>query len=105
MQTTITVRHEEIADGLRGRAMSVVERLGRVTPSPMEMAVVFERDGGTAAVELRLHLAGGALLVAWGEAPDHRTALDRAEEKLRRQIARASDRLRSARTANVRHPL
>jgi ribosome-associated translation inhibitor RaiA len=36
-------------------------------------------------------------LVAKGEGPDHRTALDRAEEKLRKQVEKASDRPRRTR--------
>ena len=56
-------------------------------------------------VEIRLHLAQGEVLVARGDAPDHRTALDRAEEKLRRQIERASERLRRARSAQPNNPL
>ena len=105
MQTTITVRHGEIPDGLRERAISMVERLGKVTPRPMEMVVVFDQDASTPVAELRLHIAGGEILVARGDGPDHRSALDRAEEKLRRQVERAAKRVRGARTSNAKHPL
>jgi ribosome-associated translation inhibitor RaiA len=47
----------------------------------------------------------GEVLVAKGEGADHRTALDRAEEKLRRQVERASDRPRRARSAQSNTPL
>jgi ribosomal subunit interface protein len=86
MQTTITARHCEISDALRERARTVVERLGAFAHRPIESAVVFDTDGGKPTAELRLHAARGELLVAHGEADDHRTALDRAEEKLRRQL-------------------
>jgi ribosomal subunit interface protein len=105
MQTTITVRHCEIPEGLRERAITVVERLGKVTPRPMEMTVVFDTEGQEQTAELRLHLAGGDMLVAGGEGVDHRTALDRAEEKLRRQVERASERPRKARTSRTKNPL
>jgi ribosomal subunit interface protein len=105
MQTTITVRHCEIPDGLRERAITVVERLGKVTPRPMEMTVVFDTEGLEQTAELRLHVAGGEILVARGEAPEHRTALDRAEEKLRRQVERASERPRRPRAAETKNPL
>ena len=105
MQTTITVRHCEIPDGLRERAITLGERLGKVTPRPMEMAVVFDTDGLKQTAELRLHVAGGEILVARGEGADHRTALDRAEEKLRRQVERASQRPRRARTSQTKNPL
>jgi ribosomal subunit interface protein len=105
MQTTITVRHCEIPDALRQRAITVVERWGKVTPRPMEMTVLFDTDGLEQTAELRLHLAGGEILVARGEGDDHRTALDRAEAKLRRQVERAAERPRRVRTPQTKHPL
>jgi ribosomal subunit interface protein len=98
MRPTITARHCEISDALRERAVSVVERLGNMASRPMESAVVFDTDGIGLIVEIRLHLATGDVLVARGDGPDHRTALDRAEEKLRRQIERASERPRRTRS-------
>jgi ribosomal subunit interface protein len=105
MQTTITVRHCEISDALRERAITVVERLGNMAYRPMDMTVVFDADGTQQTAELRLHLARGEVLVAKGEGADHRTALDRAEEKLRRQVERVSDRPRRARSAQSNNPV
>jgi ribosomal subunit interface protein len=105
MQTTITVRHCEISDALRERAITVAERLGNMASRPMETAVVFDTDGIQQTVELRLHVARGEVLVARGEGGDHRTALDRAEEKLRRQVERASDRPRRSRSPQTNNPL
>ena len=105
MQTTITARHCEVADPLRSRAVTVVERLGNLASRPMDMTVVFDADGVRQTVELRLHVARGEILVAKGEGPDHRTALDRAEEKLRRQLERASDRPRKGRSTHAKNPL
>jgi len=99
MQTTITVRHCEISDAIRERARTVVQRLGSLAHRPIETAVVFDTDGGRSTAELRLSVARGELLVASGEADDHRTALDRAEEKLRRQLDKASPRSRRPRDA------
>jgi ribosomal subunit interface protein len=104
MQTTITVRHGEVPDLLRERAITVVERLGNVAPRPMEMTVVFDVDGIRQIAELRLHLASGKVLVAKGEGADHRSALDRAEEKLRRQVERVSDRPRKTRSLKSDNP-
>ena len=101
MQTTITARHCEISDALRERALAVVERLGNIATRPMEASVVFDTDGQQQTAELRLHLATGDLLVAGGEAADHRTALDRAEEKLRKQLEKASARPRRSRPSGV----
>jgi ribosomal subunit interface protein len=105
MQPTITARHCEISDALRDRAVSVVERLGTLASRPMESTVVFDTDGIELTVEIRLHLARGEVLVAWGDGSDHRTALDRAEEKLRRQIERASEHPRRSRSAQPNNPL
>ena len=99
MQTTVTARHCEISDSLRERAISVVERVGSLAPRPMESIVVFATDGIKQTAEIRLHVARGEMLVASAEGGDHRTALDRAEEKLRRQVERASDRPRRPRSA------
>jgi ribosomal subunit interface protein len=105
MQTTISARHSEVPEALRERAITVVERLGKVTPRPMDMTVVFDADGLEQTAELRLHLAGGEILVAKGQASDHRSALDRAEEKLRRQVERASDRPRKTRAPQTKNPI
>ena len=101
MQTTITVRHTEISDVLRERALTVVERLGNIATRPIEAAVVFDAEGPLRTAELRLHVARGEVLVAKGEAEDHRTALDRAEEKLRKQVEKVSARPRRIRPSQA----
>ena len=95
MQTTITARHCEIPEALRERAAAVVERLGAMAFRPIEAVVVFDADGLLRTAEIRLHVPRGEVLVATGEAEDHRTALDRAEDKLRRQLEKASRPRRS----------
>lgn len=104
MRTTITARHCEVSEPLRERAITVMERLGSLAAHPMEMTVVFDADGIRQTVELRLHVARGEILLAKGEGADHRSALDRAEDKLRRQVERVSDR-RRARPTQSNHPL
>jgi ribosomal subunit interface protein len=99
MQTTITVRHCEVPEPLRERALAVSERLAQFAPRPLEAAVVFDADGLRQVVELRLRVARGETFIAKGEGADHRTALDRAEAKLRRQLEKANGRPRRARTA------
>jgi len=104
MHTTITARHCEVSEPLRERAITVMERLGNLASRPMEMTVVFDADGIQQTVELRLHVARGEILLAKGEGADHRTALDRAEDKLRRQVERVSDR-RRARPTQPKNPV
>jgi len=97
MDTVLTARHCEIAPELRERAAAVLERLGALAGRAVEGAAVFSLDAGLAGVELRLNAPGRAPLVAAAGAADHRTALDRAEEKLKTQVARASGRSRGGR--------
>ena len=99
METTITARHCEIPETLRARAASIGERIGAYAPRPIDTAVVFDIEGPQRVAELRLHVARGDVFVAHGDGPDHRTALDRAEERLKRQVTRASDRFKA-----TRHP-
>ena len=99
MQTTITARHCDISDALKERARSVVERLGSIATRPVESAVVFDVEGSVQTAELRLHLSRGEILIARRvRAADHRSALDRAEERLRRQLEKATTRPRRTRT-------
>jgi ribosome-associated translation inhibitor RaiA len=97
METTITARRVEIAPELRVYAASAVERVGFMASRPVDAAVVFGMDGVDCTAELRMHLSHGELLVASGVGPDHRTALDRAEERLRRQVGRESGKFRAGR--------
>ena len=105
MQSTITARHSDVSDGLKDRALTVVERLGNLASRAMEMTVVFDTEGVQQTVELRLHVAGGEILVATGEGADHWTALDRAEEKLRRQVEKVANRPRRTRSKQLKNPL
>lgn len=90
MQTTISARHCEVTDQLQQRAMEVTERLAQLSPHALEATVVFDAGPAAHTVEIRLHARGRKVLVGVGEGTDHRTALDRAEEKLRPQILKAA---------------
>jgi len=86
MKHTISVRHCDVSEEVRARAEAVLDRAAHNSPHALEGAIVFDQGPKQAVVELRLHVRGGHVLVAIAEADDHRTALDRAEEKLRRQL-------------------
>ena len=92
MRITITARHCDIPDGLRARARDLLERLGRVAPRPHGAQVIFGADHGMPAVEVRLHAARGHVHVGTAGGTDHRTALDRAAAKVRRQLDKAPAR-------------
>ncbi|MGE0441046.1 MAG: HPF/RaiA family ribosome-associated protein [Gemmatimonadales bacterium] len=86
MQTTVTARHCEISAELTERARGVMERVGQYSPHALDASVVFDRIADGAQAEIRLHVRGGQVLVATAAESDHRTALDRAEDKIRRQL-------------------
>jgi ribosomal subunit interface protein len=92
METTVTARHCDIPDALRQQAVTVIERLARAAHRPQRGQVVFNLDHQTKAVELKLKLPRGVTRIATAEAGDFRTALDRAADKLRRQLEKTSSR-------------
>ena len=88
MRTTVSARHCTITDDLRERAERIVARMAERTPFGQEATVVFDAESLAHTVEIRFRLSGGEVLVATGEGADHRTALDQAERRLRRQLSR-----------------
>lgn len=92
MQMQITARHCEVSDQLRSRAETVLQRLAALVSRPVEGLVLFDKAPAAATAEIRLQASRGREFIATGEGRDHRTALDRAEEKLRRQAVKAGTR-------------
>jgi len=86
MRIAVTARHCEVTSDLRERARALVERLARVASRPHDGQVIFGDDHGVAKVELRLHTARGLVVVGRAEGTDHRSALDRAAARVRRQL-------------------
>jgi ribosome-associated translation inhibitor RaiA len=95
MRIAVTARHCEVSDELRAHARGRVERLARVANRPRDAQVVFGGDHGLATVELRLRTARGRVLVGRGVGGAHRTALDRAVARVRRQLDKAPARGRA----------
>jgi ribosomal subunit interface protein len=91
METRITARHCEVGETLRTRARSVAARLDKLSPHALEATVIFDVTSQSHTVEIRLHARGRKMLKGTGRGPDHRTALDRAEDKLRPQLVRATE--------------
>jgi ribosomal subunit interface protein len=86
MTTSITARHCEISDELRARASTILSRLGSLVSDPVDGTVVFDVAPTASTAEIRLRGGKGENFNATGEDKDHRSALDRAEEKIRRQL-------------------
>lgn len=100
MDPVITARHCEVTPELRQRAGAIVQRISALTGRPMETSVVFGVEAAQSIAELRLHVAQGDVFIARGEGPDHGTALDRAEEKMRKQLERVAGRTLSERRSS-----
>ncbi|MGH7338215.1 MAG: HPF/RaiA family ribosome-associated protein, partial [Myxococcota bacterium] len=66
----------------------LVERLGKVASRPQRAHVIFADDHGEAAVEIQLQVPRGRVHVGKALAVDHRSALDRAAARVRRQLQR-----------------
>jgi ribosomal subunit interface protein len=92
VKTTITARHCEITEEMRTRATEVADKLARLAHRPQRMEIVFDHDHQRRVVELKMSLPRGQTVVATAEATDFRTALDRAAEKLRPQLAKTTAR-------------
>jgi ribosomal subunit interface protein len=86
MTTSITARHCEISEELRERAEAILARLGGLIAAPLDGTVVFDVAPTASTAEIRLRGGRGESFNATGEDKDHRSALDRAEEKIRRQL-------------------
>lgn len=86
MRITVTARHCEISSELRQRARALVERLAKLASRAHDAQVLFGDDHGVATVELRLHTVRGRVLIGRAEGDDHRSALDRAAARVRRQL-------------------
>lgn len=89
MLMTITSRKVEVPEALRERAAKVMERLGRMARRPTSCVVTFGGEHQRATAEIILKPSRGEPVVAKADAPDHRTALDRAAAKARRQLDKA----------------
>ena len=97
MLSTVSSRHGDLDPSLRDRTETVLARLAGFAPQAVEAAVIFDTVPEGGWVEIKLHLPGGHILVATATEKVHRTALDRAEEKLRKQIDRAATAARRGR--------
>ena len=104
MRVTITARHCEIPDELRARARDRLERLARIAPRPHDGRVVFVADNGRPTVEVRLHTGRGVVHVGTARGADHRSALDLAVAKVRRQLDKDPTRRRGGPTRRAREP-
>ncbi|MBA2626515.1 MAG: HPF/RaiA family ribosome-associated protein [Gemmatimonadales bacterium] len=70
MVPVITVRHCDISDPLRDRALTVLDRLGGAAAPAVDCTVVFDRSADGHRVEVRLRAEHGDVLIATAAAGD-----------------------------------
>ncbi len=88
MRVVVSARNCELTDGLRDAVDRQFGRLGRFEPraTRAEVRLTAEKKGCTA--DARVHVDGSGSLHASGRGSDPRSALDRAVDKLSRQLRR-----------------
>ncbi len=102
MPVTITARHCDLPDLLRERALEIATRLEQRAARPADISVLFDVEGGVPTAELRLFVVGEEPLISAGRGDDHRSALDQAEGRLRRQMEKpGTRRLRNRKSTEV----
>jgi len=99
MRITITARHTEIDDDLRAHTRELVERIVKLVRRPHHAQVIFTEDHGEARVEIEVHAPRGRIYVAKSQAVDHRTALDAAIARVKRQLLDRKETPRPRRAA------
>jgi ribosomal subunit interface protein len=106
MRITITARHTEIDDDLRAHTRELVNRIAKVVRRPQHAQVIFSEDHGQAEVEIELHAPQGRVHVAKAQGSDHRSALDEAVGRVKRQLLdeKETPRRRVARRARAGKP-
>ena len=98
MRVTITARHVEIDDDLRAHAKELVEKVAKLVRRPHHAQVVFTDDHGEAGVEIEVRAPRGRVHVAKSAAVDHRSALDLAIARVKRQLLDEKETPRTRRT-------
>lgn len=101
MDISITARHCTVPESVRSRAQERMRRLTRYDPRIASASVSFATDHGRMRAEARLAAAGGHVMVAGGDGDTFRMALDRAADRLARQLRRARKRDRDHRAAKL----
>ncbi len=99
MRITITARHTEIDHDLRAHTKELVEKVAKLVRRTHHAQVTFSEDHGEAAVEIEVHVPRGRIRVAKANATDHRSALDLAIARVKRQLLDGKPTPRARRTA------
>ena len=98
MQLSVSGKHLDIGDSLRGHVTSAIAAsAGRYFGRAIEGKVVFQRARRAYRADISLHVARGLLVQSHGEAADPYLAFDAAAERLDKRLRRTKRRLVSRR--------
>ena len=100
MATRITAHGCEVDTLLRKRAEVLSQRWPRFDPAVMDVSVVFRLQGRSHSVEAIVSRRRRRPVVASGEGPDFRVALDDLDAHVRRRLRRDRSRRKDFRQAS-----
>ncbi len=97
MRITVRGKNLEVPEHVRDEAIAKLSRVRRLFDRFIDMEVVFSEEANP-RIEDRIHCevvlhAKGKYLRASASAPDHLSAIDRAEAKLSRQVRKLKTQL------------
>jgi ribosomal subunit interface protein len=99
MRITITARHTDVDHDLRAHTKELVGKVAKLVRRPHHAQVTFTEDHGEAEVEIEVQAPRGRVHVAKSQGPDHRSALDTAIARVKRQLLDGKETPRVRRTA------
>lgn len=100
MTTRITAHGCEVGTALRDRAETLAGRWPRFDPAVMDVGVIFRLQGRSHTVEAIVSRRRRQAVVARGEGPDFRVALDDLDSHVRRRLKRDRSRRKGFRHAS-----
>lgn len=92
MATRITAQRCEVGPALRDRAEVLAERWPRFDSAVMDVSFVFRSEGRTHTVEAIVSRRRRNAVVAHGEGPDFRVAMDELDTHVKRILKRDRSR-------------
>ncbi len=97
MDITISGRHVDITEAMRTHAREKVSKLGKYSTHLMRAKVTLVIHGDRHTAEIVATVRGHSELVAKCETHDMYVAIDRATNKIEKQLHRLEERFRSRR--------
>ena len=102
--TRITAHGCEVSPALRDRADSLSQRWPRFDPAVMDISVIFRLQGRSHSVEAIVSRRRREPIVARGEGPDFRVALDDLDAHVKRRLRRDRSRRKGFRHVSSDSP-